>query len=45
MFRALKDRDVETELIVYPREGHGIREREHVRDLLERVVDWYVERV
>ncbi len=45
MFRALKDQGVETELIVYPREGHGIREREHVRDLLERVVDWFTTRV
>jgi dipeptidyl aminopeptidase/acylaminoacyl peptidase len=30
---------------VYPREGHGIREREHARDVLERAVAWITERV
>jgi dipeptidyl aminopeptidase/acylaminoacyl peptidase len=41
MFRALKELGVETELVVYPREGHGIREREHARDVLERAVAWF----
>lgn len=45
MWRGLKERDIETELVVYPREPHGFREREHVRDLLTRVVDWFSERV
>ncbi len=45
MWRGLKERDVETELVVYPREPHGFREREHVRDLLTRIVDWFSERV
>ena len=45
MWRALKERGVETQLVVYPREGHGIREREHARDVLERAVTWIVERV
>jgi dipeptidyl aminopeptidase/acylaminoacyl peptidase len=45
MWRALKERGVETRLVVYPRERHGFREREHVRDLLTRVVDWFSERV
>ncbi len=45
MWRGLKERGVETELVVYPREPHGFREREHVRDMLARLVDWFSERV
>lgn len=30
-----------TELIVYPREGHGFREREHAADAQRRTVDWF----
>jgi dipeptidyl aminopeptidase/acylaminoacyl peptidase len=45
MWRALKELGVETQLVVYPREGHGIREREHARDVLERAVAWITERV
>ena len=25
----------------YPREGHPIQEREHQRDMLERILAWY----
>jgi dipeptidyl aminopeptidase/acylaminoacyl peptidase len=45
MWRALKELGVETQLVVYPREGHGMREREHARDVLERAVAWITERV
>lgn len=41
MWRALKESGVESQLVVYPREGHGPREREHVRDVLERVLAWF----
>lgn len=41
MWRALTDLGVDTQLVIYPREGHGPREREHVIDVLERVVDWF----
>lgn len=41
MWRALKELGVDTQLTVYPREGHGIREREHARDVLERAVRWW----
>jgi dipeptidyl aminopeptidase/acylaminoacyl peptidase len=37
----LSARDVETRLVLYPREGHGIVERRHQLDLLRRVVDWF----
>lgn len=42
MARGLRARGVETQCVVYPREGHGIRERLHQRDLLERAVAWFV---
>ncbi|HYI15148.1 MAG TPA: S9 family peptidase [Thermomicrobiales bacterium] len=41
MWRALKELGVDTQLTVYPREGHGIREREHARDVLERAIGWW----
>jgi dipeptidyl aminopeptidase/acylaminoacyl peptidase len=40
MFRALRERGVETECVIYPREGHPIRERAHRRDMFERGIDW-----
>ena len=39
--RALLERAVPTELVVYPREGHGLMERDHVRDMDERIVRWF----
>ena len=33
--------DVPTEMVTYPREPHGIQERNHQLDLLKRVADWY----
>lgn len=38
---ALKDVGVHTIMIRYPREGHGIREVEHVQDWLARSLKWY----
>ena len=38
---ALKDVGVETIMIRYPREGHGIRETRHVVDVVERSIAWY----
>jgi dipeptidyl aminopeptidase/acylaminoacyl peptidase len=40
MYRALKDRGKPTELVFYPREGHGISEYYHVKDRLTRIYDW-----
>jgi len=39
--RALRERDVPVELVTYPREGHGIGEWKHQRDLLLRIRGWY----
>jgi dipeptidyl aminopeptidase/acylaminoacyl peptidase len=40
-FIALKDVGVETQMIRYPREGHGLRETNHVIDALVRSISWY----
>ena len=41
LFHALNERGVPTEMVIYPRAGHGIREREHRIDLLSRQLDWF----
>ncbi len=40
-FIALKDVGVETVMLRYPREGHGLRETKHVVDALDRSIAWY----
>ncbi len=40
LFRGLKDRGKPTELVFYPREGHGISEYYHQKDRLQRIHDW-----
>jgi dipeptidyl aminopeptidase/acylaminoacyl peptidase len=35
-FIALRDVGVETLMLRYPREGHGMRETQHLADFLER---------
>jgi dipeptidyl aminopeptidase/acylaminoacyl peptidase len=40
MYRGLKDRGKTTELVFYPREGHGISEYYHQKDRLTRIHDW-----
>jgi dipeptidyl aminopeptidase/acylaminoacyl peptidase len=37
----LKRRGVETVLVRYPREGHGLREPAHRVDALERTLTWF----
>lgn len=44
-FRALKDRGVETQLVLYPGAGHGPREPHHQRDVIERGVGWLADRL
>ncbi|MEW6321617.1 MAG: S9 family peptidase [Acidobacteriota bacterium] len=38
---ALHDVGVDTVMVRYPREGHGLRETGHVVDALERSIAWY----
>lgn len=44
-FRALKDRGVETQLVLYPGAGHGPREPRHARDVVERSLGWLTDRL
>jgi dipeptidyl aminopeptidase/acylaminoacyl peptidase len=39
-YRALKDRGKTTELVFYPREGHGFQEYFHQLDRLQRQHEW-----
>ena len=41
MYMALKRRGVDTVLVRYPREGHGLREPKHRVDALERTLAWF----
>ncbi|HEV7798813.1 MAG TPA: S9 family peptidase [Pyrinomonadaceae bacterium] len=41
LYRGLKRYGVESEFVVYPREGHGFREEKHQLDVLIRIVDWF----
>ena len=43
LYVALHDVGVKTELVRYPREGHGLRETSHVVDALERSIAWYTQ--
>ena len=37
----MKDAGVETELVVYPREGHSIQEPLHRVDVQKRMLGWF----
>jgi dipeptidyl aminopeptidase/acylaminoacyl peptidase len=41
LYQALADAGVPTELVLYPREGHGWREREHQLDGFRRIREWF----
>jgi len=41
MYMALRRRGLETVLVRYPREGHGLREPRHRVDALERTLAWF----
>jgi dipeptidyl aminopeptidase/acylaminoacyl peptidase len=41
MYQALKSLGVDTELIIYPNENHGIQRPSYQRDRYERYVAWY----
>jgi dipeptidyl aminopeptidase/acylaminoacyl peptidase len=41
MYMALKRRGVESVLVRYPREGHGLREPRHRVDAIERTLAWF----
>lgn len=41
MFQALKSTGVETELVIYPDEDHGLTRPSFIRDRMQRNLDWY----
>lgn len=41
LHRALKDLEISTELIIYPREPHGPQERNHITDINTRIISWF----
>jgi len=43
MWHALRDQGVKTQLVVYPNEGHGFRNPDHIRDRNERTVKWFAD--
>ncbi len=45
LYRALRHFGVRTEIVLYPREGHGLGERAHQLDFAQRFVDWFDENV
>jgi dipeptidyl aminopeptidase/acylaminoacyl peptidase len=40
-FRELRRRGVPVQMVLYPREPHGLREEAHQADVLRRVREWY----
>ncbi len=43
MYQALRANGVDTSLVIYPGEFHGIRKPTYVQDRLERYIAWYAQ--
>jgi dipeptidyl aminopeptidase/acylaminoacyl peptidase len=41
MYMALKSQGIDTQLIVYPNQNHGITLPSYQRDRYQRYLDWY----
>lgn len=41
LYQALADSGCDTELVIYPRAGHGWKEREQILDSCERMIAWF----
>ena len=41
LYRGLKHYGVDAELVIYPREPHGLQEELHLIDRLNRIIAWY----
>ncbi len=45
MYQALKSRGIDTRLIIYPGQYHGLKRPSFLKDRLERYLDWYAKRL
>jgi dipeptidyl aminopeptidase/acylaminoacyl peptidase len=45
MYWGVRHMGVDTEFVIYPREGHGIGETPHQRDLYGRALEWFKQRL
>ncbi len=41
MYQALRTQGIDTELVIYPGQFHGIRKPTYLKDRLERYLAWY----
>src|SRR5262249_61990584 len=41
MYQALRSLGVETQLVIYPNQNHGINRPSYIRDRFERYLAWY----
>jgi dipeptidyl aminopeptidase/acylaminoacyl peptidase len=44
-YRALRDRGVETQYVLYPGAAHGPHHPRHIRDVIERSLAWFMDRL
>lgn len=40
-YRSLCEQNIPTEMVSYPREGHGPQERAHILDYMQRTLEWF----
>jgi dipeptidyl aminopeptidase/acylaminoacyl peptidase len=40
-WHALKSVGVKTQFVIYPGEGHGFHDPEHIQDLMKRTINWF----
>ena len=43
LYTALRIKGLPTELVLYPREPHGLLERQHQLDFMRRILEWFDE--
>ena len=41
MYQALKHLEIQTQLVIYPNEHHGLSKPSYIKDRLDRYLDWY----
>ena len=41
MYQALRSLGVDTQLVIYPKQYHGLQKPSYLRDRMQRYLDWY----